>query len=384
MSNIYKYAFFFLLAAALIFCLYSCAKKPDAGEIRLAEHMEKTLNYPPKDEDFPYSLKGLKDVRITGALTGEYSINKTRSNYGVNGTDIGLVFDRGDEIFFAFGDTFSKPSFGGDWRSNVLAVSSDRDASDGILFDRMISEKGKRTAKEIISSLKTDDGEKTTIPTGGFSVGEELYLCYMSVREWGEPGVWSCNYGGIAKSADSGDNWEKQTELQWDGDGKFIQLYPVKYEEYIYFFAVQGGRTGPVSLMRARAEDVENRTAYEYLTELPEDGPPVYLKGGEAEKNALTIIESPAGELSVMYNEYLGEWLITYLWGEDLIVRSSKALEGPYSEPHYIAKQTDFPGLYCAFMHPAYTEEGGRFVYFMMSLWDPVYNVVIVKAEMLK
>jgi len=382
LSKFIKSAMVLILTA--YFAIAGLFLPPDKGELLLAEYMEKTLNYPQKDNAFPYNLKGLKDVHITQALSGPYSINNTKINYNVYGADLGIVFDKGDELFFAFGDTFSQAEFGGNWRSNVLAVSKDRDASDGILFDRMVTKPLGWSAKELIPSLKKDGEEMTTIPTGGFSVGDDMYLCYMSVRTWGDPGIWWCSYGSMAKSTDGGNNWTKLPELQWSGDGKFVQLCPVKQGGYIYFFAVQGGRTGQVNLMRVPEAQVENRAAYEYLIERPEGGQPVYQTGAWAEENAMTVIDAPAGELSVMYNEYLGEWLISYQHNADLILRSAKTIEGPYSDYHYIAKQEDFPGLYCAFMHPVYTEENGRIVYFIMSLWNPIYNAVIVKAEMLR
>jgi hypothetical protein len=49
----------------------------DQGSLLLDIYMRKTLNFPLKGNEFPYNLKGLKDIRIIAALTGEYSINKT-------------------------------------------------------------------------------------------------------------------------------------------------------------------------------------------------------------------------------------------------------------------------------------------------------------------
>lgn len=359
------------------------ASAADAGELRFYEYKKKRLNYPPKGEDFPYNFKGLKDVRIVEALTGEYSINRTLSNYRVFGTDLGIIFDRGEEIFIAFGDTFSGPGFTGDWRSNVLAVSSDRDASDGILFDRMISTKLNRNAIELLHARRQDNIEMTVIPTGGFSIGDTLYLCYMSVRHWGEPGKWDCNYGGLARSRNNGQSWEKLESPRWDGQGIFVQLCPVKYQGYVYFYGIGGGRTGPVGLMRVREDRVEDKSAYEYFSGF-EENLPLYKSGEGAEENAARVIPGPAGELSVMYSPYVDEWLISYLAAENLIMRSSKTLEGPFSAAHIIAKQSDYPGLYGAFMHPVYTKEGGKTVYFLTSFYAPIYNVAVMGAELVK
>ncbi|MDR0399319.1 MAG: DUF4185 domain-containing protein [Treponema sp.] len=355
----------------------------DPGEARFNEYRQKRLNYPARGKDFPYNLKGLRDVRIVEALTGEYSINRTFSNYHVFGTDLGIIFDKGEDLFIAFGDTFSGPDFSGDWRSNVLAVTRDRDASDGILFDRMISTRVNRRAIEILHSRKRDNLEMTVIPTGGFSIGEALYLCYMSVRRWGPPGRWDCNYGGIARSLNNGQSWEKLEDLRWDGAGLFVQLCPVRHQGWLYFYGIGGGRGGPAGLMRVREGQVEDRAAYEYFIGL-EEGRPLYRSGGEAEEHAAAVIPGPAGELSVMYNPYLEEWLAACLSGENLVIRSSRLPEGPFSPAHIIARQSDYPGLYGAFMHPAFTEDNGRIIYFLTSFYAPVYNVSVMGAELLR
>ena len=129
----------------------------DPGEKLFNLYREKIINYPPKGDDFPYAFKGLKDVHIASALTGEYSINKTFSNYNVFGTDLGIIFNQDDKVYIAFGDTFSKPKFGGIWRSNVLAFTRDHDAGDGILFNGMITNEKQNTAIEILHSAKQDN-----------------------------------------------------------------------------------------------------------------------------------------------------------------------------------------------------------------------------------
>ena len=91
-------------------------------------------------------LKGVIDVTEVAKLTGADSINKTE-RYGVAGTDLGSMFNMDDKTYFVFGDTFGyrPPGMTGgggeQWRSNVMAVSTDSDPSDGITFDGFISRK---------------------------------------------------------------------------------------------------------------------------------------------------------------------------------------------------------------------------------------------------
>ena len=52
-------------------------------------------------------------------------INKTGSNFGVDGADLGHTFVYDDKIYMVFGDSFGVAK--SDWRSNVAAVISDDD-----------------------------------------------------------------------------------------------------------------------------------------------------------------------------------------------------------------------------------------------------------------
>ena len=186
------------------------ASRPKSpGEALYETYSRKILNPALANPDEGYALLGLANVRMTAPLLGDYSINDTVAKYGVYGSDLGIPFSYGEKIFFAFGDTFSGPSFQGDWRSNVLAYSTDADASDGIAFDGMISLKTNSRAIEVLRSKKVDNDEMTVIPTGGVAVGDKIYLYYMSVKHWGAPGVWECNYGGAALSVDGGQSFKK-------------------------------------------------------------------------------------------------------------------------------------------------------------------------------
>lgn len=350
----------------------------------LEGHRAKNLSYAPlNDPGDEYNLNIVKNIHMIEVETGEYSINKTKSNYGVGGTDLGISFNLGDKTYIAYGDTFMNEGMIGGWRSNVLAVTTDGDYKDGILFDYMVSRPGLKNAKELIPSKKTDNQEMTTIPTGGIAIGETLYLSYMSVRHWGAPGSWDCNYGSVAKSVDYGQNWEVLTQLQWPGDSSFCQMVPVMIEDYIYILGITGGRNGSAKLMRVPVPEYENFEAYEYLTGFNKEGAPIYEKGQEAMYGAYDVLPKAVGEISVLYSDYLEEWLVTYIDGSaNLVMRSAKNIYGPYSKSVIIAAQKDFPSLYGAFMNPRWVSEDGKKIAFMMSLFDPVYNTVLMELEL--
>ncbi len=350
----------------------------------LEEHAKKSLTYEPlNDPNDEYNLNIVKNVRLVETITGEYSINQTKTNYQVGGTDLGISFNDENQTYIAFGDTFQNEGMHGIWRSNVMAVTTDTDYSDGILFDTMISLPNRSLAKELIPGQKVDNIEMTKIPTGGIALNDALYMPFMSVKHWGLPGEWELNYGAVAKSVDQGETWEILEDLQWPGDSHFGQMAPVLHEDYVYVFGITGGRKDPLKLMRVLAEDYENFDAYEYFMGRDEDGNPIYEAGEENIYEAAVLIDGAVGEMSIIYSEYLEEWIITYMDGKaDMVIASSPNIDGPYSNPVVIAAQSDFPGLYGAFMNPLWVSDDGTKVGFLLSLWDPVYNVVMMEMEL--
>lgn len=249
--------------------------------------LKQPTNHNQKLEDERYNLKAIENVRAIGMITGEGSENRTRSTYQVGGTDLGIFIEHKDKMYLFFGDTFrgddkGNPMEGGAWRCNVLAYTTDFDASDGITFDGMITTKKSSSqkglyAKELIPAQKIPGVEHTVIPTGGFSDGENLYTYFMSVKQWGGPGEWVINYGGLAKSTDDGESFKKLSNIKFDGD-KFGQIAPLKAGDYLYCVGIPGGRFGSAKLMRVKMDSVEDFNEYEYFVGL-DDEKPTFQKG---------------------------------------------------------------------------------------------------------
>lgn len=140
----------------------------------------------------PFILQGVANVTEVSQLTGPDSVNRT-DRFQIAGTDLGSMFKADGKTWFVFGDTFGHRDEGmtggggTQWRSNVLGYSTDTEPADGITLDGFITDED-GWAKEIIGSLKQDYEEMTTIPTYGFAANGAMYLHFMSVRHWGEPG----------------------------------------------------------------------------------------------------------------------------------------------------------------------------------------------------
>ena len=357
----------------------------------------------------------VKSVTLMGSITGAKSKwNDTVTEALVAGTDLGIpVYDsKNDRMLLYFGDTYSGQVNGegsgtGNWRSNVCAYSKDFDLSDGLTIDGWFTQGSRTMAREIIRSIKTDGYEITTIPTGAIEIGGNIYVFYMSVREWGANGEWWVNYCGVVKSSDGGNTYTRVEDLTWTGFKDetvvaltglqpaevrdryapgFAQIWPMRDGEYVYIYGIEGGRFGGVRLGRVKADEFEDFSAYEYYTGMQGEAP-VFAAGEEglkavADGNASSlVIEGPAGEMCVVWNEYLQKYMTIYQEGQRMVFRSASSPWGAWSEPVKLVDYNDFNSMYCGFMHEKYMADGGKTVYFIMSYWWD-YESVLMKLEL--
>ncbi len=327
--------------------------------------------------------KGRVKVEKVAMVTGEESENKTKSRFNVWGTDLGSMVEMNGKVYMFCGDTFSDEK-SNDWRSNVLFVIEDDDPSDGLTITGAITDKWGR-AKELIRSRKRDYEQMTCIPTNIFAVNDTLYCMYMSVTHWNEKGgSWVCDYAGLTRSTDEGQTWDKLSKVTWPGDSNFIQTANYRLGDTMYFWGIPSGRFGGVALMKVDVDKLEDLNAYSYLTGVDENGQPEWMQGNEGIAQAEVIIRDPVGEISVTYNEYLGNFVMTYL-NESLgavVMREGVTPWGPWGKEFLLAQGSQYPSLYGGYMCDKYMEDGGKTFYFAMSQFFPVYNILWMKAEL--
>lgn len=385
----------------------------------------------------------LEKVEVLGFVTGKNSKNDTLKRYKVGGTDLGMPVYNSvtNEMFLAFGDTFSDP-FGIDkpnlnfkcrWRSNVLAKIKLKDSyKDGIEIVDFLKNKKTNIAKSIIQGHHTKDEENvevTKIPTGLIEVNGTIYMFYFSIRRW-KP-IATMNYGGCIKSTDNCKTWTRVYDLTWVDEttkkfddtietlinepasnvvhklefvkskkkvdvkghkGHFYTLnYPVDGKDgYIYLFGECGYRKRGIKLARVLKENIEKFDEYEYMIDTDDNLNPIWVKG----KDGLTLqkrnvnsylIANPSGELSVAYNKYLNKWLLFKISEdkEQVLCYQSDNIYGPYGKPIEIINNLDprLPNdiVYAPLTHEKLFEEDGKIMNVLLSLWLPNYNPVVLR-----
>lgn len=333
----------------------------------------------------PPSVDGVKveKTELITKITGPGSLNRTDQRFAVYGTDLGIVWDGGDgRAFVLFGDTFGE-GWGGDgggpntadWRCNVLGFSRTRDLSRGLILDEFVPREDGAAAQVIPRDGRRD--EVTVIPNGGIAVDGVQYVHYMSVHEWGPPGWWHTDYGGIAASWDGGVTWDKPPGSRWINsrsrrDDPFQMGAFTRDGDHVYLFGTTNGRHGDAYLSRVEAPGVLDLSAYEYFTG---------SGWSRDERAAVPVLPGPVGELSVAYSVHWGQWLALHLDdpGGAILLHTADRPEGPWSPGEVAVPGARYPGLYGGYLHPWALD--GPDIYYLMSQWGP-YNVFLMRSRL--
>ncbi|WP_245905940.1 DUF4185 domain-containing protein [Mycolicibacterium palauense] len=377
--------------------------------------------------DLPSSLTSAPVGWVTGqnnnAFPGLFwkQTNNT-AGFGIYGTDLGIMWDGGiwngkPFVHTAYGDTFSGPNMTGDWRSNVLLISTDTNLSNGLSLEQT------GYAYQFIPSnrgaLSWFTREVTVIPTAGIQIDGKQYVNYMSVRQWGNPGSWSTNYSGIAVYNPDTDKWSlanstirsaglfrSSKPYVWGSNnfqmGAFV-LPPEGSAQaddgWLYSYGTPAGRSGTIYVSRVQQDEILNLSKYQYwngsdwVSNRPSSAEPILPGTTKSSFFGLfkrTVYPS-AGELSVQYNQYLDKYLMTYTdGGNNVVMRLSDSPESGWSDPITLATSLQYPGLYAPMIHPwsgtgKLTDSSGdgdySTLYWNMSLWGN-YNVALMETDL--
>ena len=357
----------------------------------------------------------------------------------IYGTDVGVMWLNGDNGLtqLAFGDTFSGPNMSGNWRSNVLLLSSDTELYDGLTLINT------GPAFQFIPAARNQvffiGSEVTNIPSAAVYANGQNYVNYFSVKSWDAPGYWTTNYSAISMYNPTTDKWELQPSsvrsAGWfrsstpyvAGSQNFQQAAYVLQPEskvapggtrYVYAFGTPSGRAGSAFLSRVPEGEITDLAQYEYwdgsawVPDKPAVAAPII---GDSPNSAglfgfvRDIANNPnffggwfaglvgaktggnVSELSVQYNDYLDKYVVLYGNGaNNVILRTADTPEGVWSDPVTIATSFQYPGLYAPMVHPLsgtgeLTDAAGdpdiSTLYWNMSLWGN-YNVVLMKTDL--
>lgn len=368
---------------AIAFCtIQGCAKK-----VTSIDNKEKELV--------------VSNVRMIARVTGDslpnehfFHPNRTGSDFDVYGTDLGLMWHmEGQRIGLFFGDTSGKGFVinknggnGANWRSNVLAFSTDTDLTDGLKIDSMLSDAEEKACEVCDGGKAKPRVNQTSIPTSAIRVGKLDCVHYMNIYDWGAPhGRWLTNFSSIYTSADGGHTWIRRKEVVFSSESHFSQVAYAKRDGWVYMIGTQAGRGDAAYLARFRASELLDMQAYEYWN--GKSGK--WVRGNETA--ATPILRGPVGEASLMWHKKFKRWILTYNYdpGYDKtpLIKTYAILYcdtediTQWGTPKVLATADKYPGLYGAYMHPLKDKDDQ--LWFLMSMWGP-YNVFLMNADIMR
>lgn len=315
-------------------------------------------------------------TRAVFQATGMASPNSTQ-NYNVLGTDLGIMWDDGHgQMLSAFGDTagLGLPNLlvGSlwAWRSNILLRShTTGDPGNGIYYDSEVRD-GLGQARDLIPSPKIPFVEISRIPSAGTSVNGIQFMSTMSVNHWEADGHWVTNYSSLAASGDDGQTWGELPGTRRSnvaGNHNFQMNAFVKDGGLVYEYGTASGRDNPGFIARVPEAQIGNLGAYEYW-----DG-----RDWKKNVNAARPIVGHVAELSVMWNQYLGKYvmLTTDPWNS-VVMRTAPQPQGPWSPPRVLISSAALPTQYAPEIYPYQT---GRNLYYLLTVHSQ-YNVVLMRT----
>ena len=326
----------------------------------------------------------IESIENLGFVTGPESINgELLLESGVHGTDLGINFEFDGKTIFLYGDTFSGKDRNGFWNSNFIAVSSDKDFSDGVSFDEVIARENGMVLPFAQGNHDEDNAddktkEVTKIPTGAVTIGDTVYLYYMSVRYWGGSTGWLVTFNQCLKSTDLY-NWEEVPGVRWNDEEayNFGQIYPMDdpNSNYIYLYAIPGGRKGGLVCARVLETQIEDINEYEYQVSNN-----TWVKGASGlamlKENPYFVAGPQVAEPCVNYNHYLGKYMLTHNVGGTAMYLSDTPY-GPFDDK-ILLYPNNFHSTYGVFTSPNLMEDNGKVFYISVSNWG-VYNTYLYK-----
>ena len=421
MIKINKYLFVLLLSMA---SLASCATSEETSGKGSTSSDNSSTNNQSSEEILSYD-KHVYSVENCGFVTGRESPGQTQE-FDVGGCDLGfpLYIKEIDKTYYFFGDTFTNGQ-SGNWRSNTVGISTDKDLSDGLTLSEFLSTPAGYTTY-VINGHHDRSGfnEVTKIPTGAIDINGTLYMYYFSMWNWDASSDTKMNYGGCVKSTNYGQSWERIYDLTWVnpdcGNTKtniqslinetadnelnggnisiedhygvdMTQIFPLDGKDgYVYLFLEGGYRNHGVKLARVLKEKIEQFDEYEYfINKYDADGNPMYRKGRQGiaylkGKTGTELVSNSFGEMTAFYNAYLQKWCMMTATGSSIMMFASDHVYGPYdqrmvifpSQSPVVPTSTIYAPMSCETMQ----EENGKIMYLLTSTWLPYYNPSLIKV----
>jgi hypothetical protein len=314
------------------------------------------------------------------------TVSQTATRADVLGQGLGYSFEHNGKLIFLFGDTFGATIGGGDgvayyptWTNiqdifqyqagDTMAWSTTRRAEDGLLLNYFLS--SDQTHALLVqptyaTSQCYPDGTCGTalpmgaddIPNSGISLNGQMYII-ASTGSNAATGDYSRNYSVLSKfdekagtfsagrtisSVPAGGHFVYTSLREFPGDGEGGQRF--YGQPMVVIFGVGQYDASNIYLSMVPKSGFENGVGTRYFTGFDKFGAPTWGTKDDSSAAPVMTDVNPAnptiGNLSVIYSQELGLWLMTFNGGHKdpattgVYFSYSRTPWGPWSIPQYI------------------------------------------------
>ena len=270
------------------------------------------------------------------ARTGQCvpTTSETAARARVLGTDIGASFESEGRVIFLFGDTISPSPSEEYFASDTMATSVSTDPSKGLFLDFFTNNDGSPYFVRI-PQVRMGAFE---VPHAGIRLNGTTYIVVNSGADINLPDPTINERSVLTRFDESARRFTVLRTISSRPNGKFVTTALRRSGNDVYIFGLGIYRESDIYLSVVAASDFESGRGTRYFTGLV-NGQPVW---STSEADAVPVVlDNPlnipnhtpgVGNMSVIYSNELGLWLMTYDGG-----RSSRETAGFYftyaSEP---------------------------------------------------
>lgn len=344
------------------------------------------------------------------SLVGQITNSETnpQAGLGMTGTDLGISYQRGDKLFFLFGDSWTDT--GDPAVPPARRQNKDRDAiawADAALPASGIpqlnwyrrSTTGADNNEFLPLKVPNIPDGPMSVPVEGVPIGADTYMFFHAYNQL--TGQASSVLGYAV-----GDDFSAIKFLHQKANSKFQSVSTLTIGEELWIYGVGKYRNDQVYLARAHLLQLPDRSSWQYY-----NAPGSYLA---EESNAQPLplplaandAETCVGELSVRKHPTQELYFMAYNCdrtpGADqgphhIRLRVARAPEGPWSEPLTIVQEHELDGavtheksrgshptdVYGPYLIPAWfsdPEPGVVELAYTLSTWNP-YQVQLVRTR---